>query len=349
MFDSDLIGIVFWDKAGNLLEVNNLFLQIIGYSYQDWRNGDINWIKLTPPEYAALDQEKLAELDQTGVFDYYEKEYIRKDGSRVYIMLGGAVLEGFQDRGVSYVLDITRLKNTQRELEQRAMELARSNEELEQFAYIASHDLQEPLRTMAGFANLLEKKYKHQLDQDAVEFIGFIVDASERMKKLITNLLEFSRINSKNVPFAPADVGVIVNKIIISLQNRIKDSNTFIEHGPMPVLSADSAQITQLFQHLIGNAIKFRDEKPLYIQIQAAEQEKDWLFSVSDTGIGIDMAYSTRIFQVFQRLHPRDKYEGTGIGLAVCKKIVQRHGGNIWVESQLGTGSTFYFTIKKQL
>jgi PAS domain S-box-containing protein len=348
MFEMDLIGIVFWDKQGNLLEVNDLFLKITGYSREDWMRGDINWIKITPPGYAALDQEKIAELDETGVFTAYEKEYYRKDGSRVPIMLAGAVLDGFKDRGVSYVLDITNLKKVQQELEQRAKELARSNEELEQFAYIASHDLQEPIRTMAGFANLLEKKYKDKLDKDAHDFIGFIVDAADRMKKLISTLLEYSRVNTRGTAFKDVDLDKTLVRVTSILQPAILAAKATVTWDPLPLIVADENQISQVFEHLLSNALKFRDERPVDIHIRSEVYPTHWLFAVSDTGIGIDMAYSQRIFQVFQRLHTRDKYEGTGIGLSICKRILDRHNGNIWVESVLGQGSTFYFTIAKQ-
>ncbi|QHT68471.1 hypothetical protein GXP67_18395 [Rhodocytophaga rosea] len=235
----------------------------------------------------------------------------------------------------------------QKELEERARELARSNEELEQFAYIASHDLQEPLRTMAGFANLLEKKYKNRLDQDANEFIEFIVDAAERMKKLITNLLEYSRINNKEAPFGAVDFNKVVSKVIYGLQNKLQSGDVEIKLNQLPVLQANEGQMQQVFSHLLGNAVKFRDERPLKIEIWAEEKDTQWQFAVKDTGIGINMAYATRIFQVFQRLHTRDKYEGTGIGLSVCKKIVEKHGGEIWVDSVPDVGSTFYFTIRK--
>jgi PAS domain S-box-containing protein len=348
MFEMDLMGIIFWDKQGNLLEVNDLFLQIIGYTREDWMRGDINWIKLTPPGYAALDQEKLAELDETGIFTAYEKEFYRKDGSRVPVMLAGAVLDGFKDRGVSYVMDISNLKKVQHELEQRARELARSNEELEQFAYIASHDLQEPIRTMAGFANLLEKKYKDKLDQDAHDFIGFIVDAADRMKKLITTLLEYSRVNTRGTAFSEVDFDKIIARVLSILQPKIQEAHAVITWDPLPVITADESQMIQVFEHLLGNALKFRDDRPMAIHIRAEEYTSHWQIAVSDTGIGFDMTYAQRIFQVFQRLHTRDKYEGTGIGLAICKRILDRHHGNIWAESVLGEGSTFYFTIAKQ-
>jgi light-regulated signal transduction histidine kinase (bacteriophytochrome) len=223
----------------------------------------------------------------------------------VCVIVGGARLEGFNDRGVSYVLDITAFKNVQKELEKRARELSQSNEELEQFAYIASHDLQEPLRTMAGFANLLEKKYKHKLDQDAVEFIEFIVDAAERMKRLITNLLEYSRITSKPSTHETVHIEDVIAKVLYQLQAKIRQQDIEIIYDPLPVLTANPAHMNQLFHHLLSNAIKFRDEKPLLIKITAREHPSHWLFEVSDTGIGIDMAYATRIFQVFQRLHAR--------------------------------------------
>jgi light-regulated signal transduction histidine kinase (bacteriophytochrome) len=200
---------------------------------------------------------------------------------------------------------------------------------------------------MAGFANLLEKKYKDRLDKDAQEFIGFIVDAADRMKKLISTLLEYSRVNTRGTSFVQVDVEKVINRVISIFAQKITQANASITWDTLPVICADENQLSQVFEHLLSNALKFRDSKPLSIHIWAAEQPTHWLFAMRDTGIGLDMAYAGRIFQVFQRLHTRDKYEGTGIGLAICKRIIDRHDGQIWVESTLDEGSTFYFTIAK--
>ncbi len=230
-------------------------------------------------------------------------------------------------------------------VKQRTEELTRSNKELEQFAYVASHDLQEPLRMIAGYTQLLQRRYKDKLDEDANQFIFYTVDGVLRMQTLINDLLTYSRLETRGKVFEPANCQAILDDVLVTLQMTIEESGAIITHGPLPTVQADRIQLFQLFQNLIGNAIKFRGDKPPLIHIEAKPQQKRWLFSVRDNGIGLEPQYMERIFVIFQRLHSRDKYPGTGIGLAICKKIVERHGGRIWVESQPGNGSTFYFII----
>jgi len=227
----------------------------------------------------------------------------------------------------------------------QAVELTRSNTELEQFAYVASHDLQEPLRMITGYLGLLAKRYKGKLDQDADDFIGFAADGAKRLKVLIADLLTYSRVGTRGKEFAPTDCGAVVAGTLRLLQIAIEESAATVTHDPLPTLMGDETQLLQLFQNLIGNAIKYRDSKPPLVHVSCKQEGGNWLFSVRDNGIGIDPKYAERIFVIFQRLHGRDKYAGTGIGLAVCKKIVERHGGKIWVESEPGKGATFYFTI----
>lgn len=241
--------------------------------------------------------------------------------------------------------DVTARKRAEAELHTTLAELTRSNRELEQFAYIASHDLQEPLRAVAGMVQLLEQRYRGQIDERADEYIALTVDASERMQRLITDLLDYSRVNRMGRPFEPVTLEKCVKIALANLRAAIAESSAEIRYDPLPRVMADPVQITQVLQNLIGNAIKFRGERSPLIQISARQQEACWQIAVSDNGIGIDPKYFERIFLVFQRLHTQREYPGTGIGLSLCKKIIERHGGTIQVESKPGQGSTFLFTL----
>ncbi|MBD1888418.1 ATP-binding protein [Coleofasciculus sp. FACHB-SPT9] len=231
------------------------------------------------------------------------------------------------------------------ELAQLAQDLERSNAELKKFAYVASHDLQEPLNQVANYVQLLEMRYLEQLDEDAKEFIGFTVEGVSLMQTLIDDVLAYSKVDMQAIEFEMTGVDTALDRALANLRGRISETGAAIAHDPLPTVMADSTQLMQLFQNLIGNAIKFRSEQPPEIHVGASRLEDAWLFSVRDNGIGIDPQFSDRIFVIFQRLHTRDEYQGTGMGLAICKKIVECHRGRIWVESQLGQGATFYFTI----
>ena len=236
-------------------------------------------------------------------------------------------------------------KNLEEKLRTYSLELERSNKELELFASIASHDLQEPLRSVSGFARLLQKRYKDKLDQNADEFISFIVEGADRMQQLIRDLLDYSRVTAWGKPFVPVDCNNAIVAALANLKLAIEESGAVVTFDPLPVVSADPGQIIRLFQNLIGNAIKYRGDSEPASHVSAKREGDEWVFSVADNGIGIDAKYYARIFQIFQRLHKRDEYPGTGIGLAVCKRIIDRHGGRIWVESEPGKGSVFHFTI----
>jgi len=230
-------------------------------------------------------------------------------------------------------------------LRQTAEDLQRSNRDLEQFAYVASHDLQEPLRAVGGYVKLLQLRFPEKLDAKAREYVAGAFEGATRMEQLITDLLAFSRVGTRGDTFRPANLEDTLGQALRNLEASIKSDHAVVTHDPLPTLAVDAGQVRQLFQNLIGNAIKFHGEQPPSIHVGAQRQDGRWVFSVRDNGIGIDPQYFERIFQIFQRLHTRKRYAGTGIGLAICKKIVERHGGAIWVESQPGQSTTFYFSI----
>lgn len=251
--------------------------------------------------------------------------------------------------GMVMILDISDLKETQRELEKRASELQRSNDELERFAYVASHDLQSPLRTIASYLQLLEIRYKSKLDDEASEFIQYSVAGAKRMQTVIHELLNYSRISSVKKPFVKTNTDELVRDVLKGLNNSIQISGAEIQLINLPTINAEPNQLFQLFQNLIDNGLKFiKDRKPLII-VSAEEHDEVWQFSVADNGIGIKEEFREKIFQMFQRLHSQAEYPGTGVGLAICKKIVELHGGRIWIESEAGVGTTFIFTISKNL
>jgi signal transduction histidine kinase len=274
----------------------------------------------------------------------------------VLTFIGGAVLYRFESQRGRYLQELLftgeRLAaeaedhlRTARKLARRTEEMERSNKDLQQFAYVASHDLQEPLRMVSSYVQLLQRRYQGKLDADADDFIGFAVDGATRMQHLIQGLLSYSRINTHGNPPSPTDVGEVLEQVTTNLRLAIDESNARITHESVPVVEADATQLVQLFQNLIANAIKFCSALPPQIHISAEKEDPYWVFSIRDNGIGLDPEFADRIFAIFQRLHSRKDYPGTGIGLAICKRIVERHGGTIWVTSAPGEGSTFCFTL----
>jgi light-regulated signal transduction histidine kinase (bacteriophytochrome) len=245
----------------------------------------------------------------------------------------------------SAIRDVTERKQTEDALKRSWADLARSNAELEQFAYIASHDLQEPLRAVSGCVQLLQQRYQGQLDARADELIAHAVDGSTRMQTLIRDLLAYARVSTRGRGLEPTDCGTVVKQALSNLATAIQESGGVVTYEALPTVVADPTQLLQVFQNLIGNAVKYRAERPPEVHIGVEQRTGEWEFAVCDNGIGIDPQYFERIFGIFQRLHTRTEYPGTGIGLALCKKIIECHGGRIWVASQPGKGSTFFFTI----
>jgi len=256
---------------------------------------------------------------------------------------------GLQISGaVTNALLFNERKRAEEALKEKTEELARSNRDLEQFAYVASHDLQEPLRMVTSYVQLLARRYKGKLDSDADEFIGFAEDGAIRMWNLINDLLAYSRVGMRSRQLEPADCETALSQSLDNLKVAIEENGAVVTHDALPTVMADNPQLVQLFQNLIENAIKFHGAAPPRLHVSASSNGNGWTFSVRDNGIGIAPEYTKRIFTIFQRLHSREEYAGTGIGLAICQKIVERHGGRIWVESQTGQGATFYFTLPKE-
>jgi len=274
--------------------------------------------------------------------DHFETLRRRKDGSEVDVSVRiSPILDA-----TGHVVGESKIARDITALKMRDAELHRSNAELEQFAYVASHDLQEPLRMVANYTELLAQRYRGQLDERANKYIHYASDGARRMQRLVADLLAFSRVGSQGKPLAPVDSRLVLTATVQSLQRLVRENGATIVFERLPVVHADEGQLHQLFQNLLSNAIKFRGEAPPHIAVAAVARGPFWAFSVTDNGIGIDMQFAERIFQMFQRLHELGKYEGSGIGLAIAKRIVERHGGTIRVESSPGQGTTFHFTLR---
>ncbi|HML05443.1 MAG TPA: PAS domain S-box protein [Methanobacterium sp.] len=335
-------------SPGKYIEVNEIGLKRLGYTKEEILN--MGPIDIIAPDKRVEIPKNAVEMAKKG-FSCFEIVHLSKEGKIIPVEIYGHIIN-YQGQKVYLTVsrDITERKKAEKKLKETVNELERSNDELQRFAYVASHDLQEPLRTISSFTQLLERRYKDKLDSDADEFIEYVVEAAQRMQQMIQDLLEYSRVSTKSVEFKPVNSDIVLNKVINGLKNLIDDNNAEITHDPLPEVTADENQLYRIFQNLIVNAIKFRKENiPPKIHISASidEEKNEYIFSVSDNSIGIESQYFDRIFTIFQRLHTRDEYQGTGIGLSIVKRIVDRHGGRMWVESKLGVGSVFYFTLSK--
>ena len=332
------------DTDGTIQRVNQAAISLLGYERHELVGRSAG--DLFEEGVDVLSLLKQSELND--VIRRVDTSVVTKDGRHVAVSLSGSVMrdeDGEIQGMVCVAQDITERKRTQEILERQTQELARSNSELEQFAWVASHDLQEPLRMVASYTQLLSKRYKGKLDADADEFIAFAVDGATRMRRLINALLELSRVGTRGKDFEATDCEAIYDRTLVNLQGLVEESGAVVTHDRLPTVMGDVTQLGQLFQNLIANAIKFRGDEQLTVHVGAEQRNGHWEFCVRDNGIGIDPEYAERIFVVFQRLHGKGDRPGTGIGLSICKKIVELHGGRIWVKSQPDEGAAFYFTL----
>jgi len=354
-YKSPLPKWIYDDSTLGFLEVNEAAVRLYGYSEQEFHQMTI--MDIRPEE----DKPKLAaDVEDVRNHPGIEKEsrwrHIKKNGQLIDVdIIAHPIDFGGRKARMVVVNDITERNRYDRELRQlnddlarRADELAASNAELERFAYIASHDLQEPLRMVSSFLQLLQKRYSGQMDAKADQYIHYAVDGAERMKALIMDLLEYSRVGTGKEGFGWVDTAAVMTEVGEIFREKIVTARARIEIGELPTIWGDKVQLAQLLQNLLSNALKYHSDRPPVIRIRAEGEDGHWLFAVEDNGIGIDPLFFEKIFIIFQRLHNRNDYSGTGIGLAVCKKIVERHGGKIWVESDEHQGSTFFFTINRK-
>lgn len=350
---ADTAPVLIWlaDRYGSYTFFNQTWLQYTGRSLEQEQGQ--GWMsQIHPEDFDRCLQEYFRAIEQGNAFRLLYR-LRRKDGEYRWLLNTGVPRKTPAGHLAGYIgscVDISDRKELEEQLAERAKQLEKSNAELEQFAYVASHDLQEPLRTIASYTQLLAKRYQGQLDEKADKYIHYVVDGAQRMQTLIDDLLTYSRVSTRGQEFRPVNCQAIFEQAIAHLRVAIRqaDAEIFLDPScvPLPTVLGDETQLLQLFQNLISNAIKYRqpEVRPI-IKISAQRCPNYWLFAIQDNGIGIDPQYHQRIFLIFQRLHTRNEYPGTGIGLAVCHKIVERHQGRIWVESQLGQGSTFYFTL----
>ncbi len=337
--DSSADAILSSDAQGTILSWNRGATELLGYTAEEMVGRPVAC--LVPEDRGPDEQEALRRVRGGESIEPLETVRLGREGPRQVSLRLSAIrdrrgeLEGF-----SWIArDISQLKA-------REEELKRSNRELEQFAYVASHDLQEPLRMVASYTELLAERYGGKLDEKADKYIHYASDGARRMQRMVSDLLAFSRVATQGRALEPLDSARPWTDAMRLLQGRIDSSQAELEVGPLPVVLGDAAQLRQLFQNLLSNALKFRGEEPPRIRVEARRRGAYWEFSLADNGIGLDMRFSERIFQMFQRLHEQGRYEGSGIGLAIAKRIVERHGGKLWVESAPGAGTTFLFTLR---
>lgn len=337
----DLLGAAGFD--GYLKLHNPAWNRTLGY--EDDELAEVPYIDFIHPDDRDAAREVIEAMAGGASTIEFVCRIRRKDGMWRHILWSG---QGAPEDGCFYIVgkDITERRRLDRELENRAERLERINTELQDFAYIASHDLSEPLRMITSYLQLLQRRYHGQLDETADEFIHYAVDGAERMKLLIDDLLQYSRVGSAEVQRAPVDVDAVLEGVLRSLEGAIMERGATVTHGPLGVAHGDATQIGQLLQNLVANAIKFaRADVPAEVRIERVDDPREWHIVVRDNGIGIEERNLERIFKMFSRLNGREDYSGTGIGLAICRRITDRHAGSIWVESTPGSGSSFHVSI----
>ncbi len=325
---------------------NAAFEKITGYAAEEVLGRNCRFLQGTDHQQPGI--EAIRQAIRQGTEAKADLRNYRKDGSLFWNELYIAPVKDQQGQLTHFIgiqTDITQRKHQETELAHKTRELAESNAELQQFAYVASHDLQEPLRMVASYTQLLGKRYRGKLDKDADEFIGYAVDGAIRMQRLIRDLLEYSRVGSESKSFEKTDCELVFRQVLDNLSASVRERCAEVTHDPLPTVHANPTHLTQVFQNLIGNALKFQGDTPTEIHVGARALPDGWEFSIRDNGVGIPADQLDRIFSIFQRLQGQSDYRGTGIGLAICKRIVEKYGGNIRVDSELGKGSTFYFTL----
>lgn len=348
LIEATLDPLVTISKDGKITDVNHATEIVTGIPREQLIGTDFaNYV--TEPKLAKKGFEKVLEK---GFIEDYELVIQDGSGNKRNVLYNATLYKdavGHVAGIFAAARDITKRKLIEEEAEKYAADLERSNQELQQFAYIASHDLQEPLRVITSYLQLIARRYKDKLDQDANEFIDFAVDGADRLQRMINDLLSYSRVGTKGNPFTKTDSNTVMKQALENLAIVIEENHAVITYDNLPTLIVDEEQLVTVFQNLLSNAIKFcKPSQPPKIHIFAEEKDSEWLFGVRDNGIGIDLQYKDKLFVIFKRLVGKE-YSGSGMGLAICKRIVERHGGRIWVESELEKGSTFYFTIPKEI
>ena len=351
IIEASPVGMVVVDSKGSITTVNRSMEAIVGHDRNELKGLPVETLipSSIRESHVASRNEFLASAKMRRMGAGRDLKALHSDGHEVPVDIGlSRIVVEDNVHVLATVVDITHRQRVTEAIATARDALARSNKELEQFAYVASHDLQEPLRKVSSFCDLLKKNYREQLDADGQTYLDFAVDGANRMRQLIKDLLQYSRVESQSQPLEPVEADQALEEALFAVAAAIEESGAEIVRTPLPQVRADKRQLTQLFQNLIGNAIKYQNEQKPAVNISATQEEGRWVFTIADNGIGIDPKHHDRIFGVFKRLHGRGEYAGTGIGLAICRRIAQRFGGDIWVESEVGSGSKFHFSIPIQ-